>query len=204
MTTPTSTADPGFHPVRLEFQGDARLARWRPLAQWLLAVPHFLVARALNAVRCVLTLVSLFTVLFTRRIPRPVFDFTAMTLRYEWRAVSYGLALHTDYPPFDLQPAAGDDGRDPHSEVSLDYPEELDRWKPLYKWVLAAPHYVVLAGLFVAAVLAVLAGTAVVVVTGRYPSGLQRFLAGTYRYLLRVQSYVGLLTDRYPPFTLAR
>jgi hypothetical protein len=41
-----------------------------------------------------------------------------------------------------------------------------------------------------------------VLITGGYPQGLRDFLVGVYRYNVRVQAYVGLLTDQYPPFTL--
>ena len=35
-------------------------------------------------------------------------------------------------------------------------------------------------------------------------AGLARdFLVNVYRYVLRIQAYVGLLTDQYPPFALA-
>ena len=34
------------YPTRLEFHGTPRIARWRPLVQWLLAVPHLLIAYA--------------------------------------------------------------------------------------------------------------------------------------------------------------
>jgi hypothetical protein len=127
----------------------------------------------------------------------------AMTYRYEWRATSYALFLRQDYPPFDFQPAASDDGVDPHTVVTLNYPESLDRWKPLYKWFLAIPHYVVLLGLFVAAVFVILAGFFAVVFSGAYPVGLRNFLVGVYRYNLRLQAYVGLLNDQYPPFALS-
>jgi hypothetical protein len=190
------------YPVQLEFQSDPHVARWRPLVQWLLAVPQLAVVYALSSVRNVLTLISFFAVLFTKRIPRPLFDFTAMTLRYEWRALSYALFLHEDYPPFDFQPGGDDDGVERHSIVSLAYPEELNRWKPLYKWVLAIPHYVVVVGLMIAAFFAVIAGFFAVVFTGEYPEGIRNFLVGAYRYSLRVQAYIGLLTDRYPPFSL--
>ena len=190
------------YPVQLEFQADAHVARWRPLVQWLLAVPQLAVVYTLSSVRNVLTLISFFAVLFTKRIPRPLFDFTAMTLRYEWRAMSYALFLHGDYPPFDFQPGAEDDGVEPHSIVSLAYPEELNRWKPLYKWILAVPHYVVMVGLMIAAFFAVIAGFFAVLFTAEYPEGLRHFVVGSYRYNLRVQAYVGLLTDQYPPFTL--
>src|ERR671929_631866 len=180
------------YPVQLEFHGDQHIARWRPLVQWLLVIPQVMIASALRSLREVLTLISLFTVLFTKRIPRSLFDVIAMTFRYEWRAMSYALFLHEDYPPFDFQPAADDDGVEPHTMVSLAYPEELGRWKPLYKWILAIPHYVVLLGLAIASVFVIIAGFFAVIVTGEYPEGPRNFLVGAYQYGLRVQAYVGL------------
>lgn len=191
------------YPAQLEFRGDSHVARWRPVVQWLLIIPQLAVAYALSSVRSILTLISFFTVLFTRKIPRSLFDFTAMTFRFEWRAMSYALFLHEDYPPFDFQPTSDDDGVDPHSVLSLTYPEELNRWKPLYKWILAVPHYFVAFGLMIAAFFVVIAGFFAVVFTGEYPEGLRDFVVAAYRYNFRVQAYVGLLTDEYPPFRLA-
>ncbi|HEX4818880.1 MAG TPA: DUF4389 domain-containing protein [Acidimicrobiales bacterium] len=190
------------YPVQLELTGDNRVARWRPLVQWLLAIPHFAVASALSTLRNVLTAISLFTVLFTKRIPRQVFDAIAMTYRYEWRSASYGLFLHDQYPPFDFESTAGDDGTAPYTAMHFTYPEELSRWKPLYKWLLAVPHYVVLFGLLVVSLFVMVFGFFAVVVTGAYPVGARDFLVGVYRYGLRVQAYVGLLTDQYPPFAV--
>ena len=67
------------YPIQLEFRADQHMTRWRPLVQWLLAVPHFMITRVLNSLRGVLTLISLFTVVFTKRIPRSLFDAIAMT-----------------------------------------------------------------------------------------------------------------------------
>jgi hypothetical protein len=190
------------YPAQLEFHADPHISRWRPLIQWLLAVPQLMVARALGTLRGILTLISFFTVLVTERIPRPLFDAIAMTYRYEWRVVSYALFLHEDYPPFDFQPAAADDGGEPYTTLNLTYPEHLNRWKPLYKWLLAIPHYFVAVGLAIAAAGAVAVGAVAVLFTGRYPLGPRDFIVDAYRYGLRVQAYVGLLTDQYPPFAL--
>ena len=190
------------YPAQVELHADGHITRWRPLVQWLLAIPQLMIANVLSSLRGVLTLISLFTVLFTKEIPRSLFDVIAMTYRYEWRAMSYALFLHEDYPPFDFQPLATDDGAQPHTALSLTYPENLDRWKPLYKWILAIPHYFVVLALIVAAVCAVVVGFVGVVFTGQYPLGPRDFIVNAYRYGLRVQAYVGLLTDRYPPFAL--
>jgi hypothetical protein len=190
------------YPAQLEFHGDRHITRWRPLVQWLLAVPHLLIVNALSSLRGVLTLISLFTVLFTKQIPRPLFDAIAMTYRYEWRTLSYALFLHEDYPPFSFRADAIDDGADPHTALTLAYPGELNRWKPLYKWILAIPHYVVIFALVVAALGAVVFGFFAVLLTGEYPLAPRDFIVNVWRYGLRVQAYVGLLTDEYPPFAL--
>ena len=81
-----------------------------------------------------------------------------MTFGYEWRAASYALFLREDYPSVDFRPAAGDDGTDPHTFVTVVYPEQLSRWQPLVKRLLAIPHYLVLLALSIAAIAVVIAG----------------------------------------------
>lgn len=196
-------AIPMTYPAEVTFDADRRITRWRPLVQWVLAIPHLLVAEALSSLRSILTLISFFTILFTEQIPRALFDVIAMTYRYEWRAMSYALFLHDDWPPFDFKPAAEDDGVESHTTLTIAYPERLNRWAPLYKWFLAIPHYFVLVVLCVAGVFAFLAGFFAVLFTGEYPLGPRDFLVSVYRYGLRVQAYAGLLTDEYPPFRLA-
>jgi Domain of unknown function (DUF4389) len=152
----------------------------------------------LRFVRQVLTLVSFSTVLFTEQIPRPVFDAIVMTYRYEWRAMSYAFFMHEDYPPFDFDLSSEDDGAEPHTSLRLTYPGHLERWQPLYKWFLAIPQYFVLAGLAIVACAGIIGGLFAVLFTGEYPEGIRGFLVSAYRYALRVEAYVGFLTDRYP------
>jgi hypothetical protein len=65
--------------------------------------------------------------------------------------------MHEDYPPFDFDVSSEDDGAELHTSLRLNYPEDLERWKPLYKWFLAIPQLFVVAGLFVVACLGIIA-----------------------------------------------
>ena len=83
-------------------------------------------------------------------------------------------------------------------------PNELNRWLPLVKWFLAIPHFIVLLFLDRAAIVVVEIAWFAILFTGRYPERMFDFVVGVMRWSLRVTAYAFLLvTDRYPPFTLA-
>jgi Domain of unknown function (DUF4389) len=192
----------GSYPARLGIESPLEIRNWRPLVNWFLAIPHYLILYALRILRQVLTIVAFFTVLFTKRIPESIFNMIVMTRRYGWRVTTYVAFMRESYPPFSFTATAEDDGIDP-AWLSVEYPRELNRWLVLVKWwLLAIPHYIVLVFLFVAAVFVWLISFFAVLFTGRYPAGLRSFLIGVSRWSWRVSAYSGLLRDEYPPFSL--
>jgi hypothetical protein len=144
-----------------------------------------------------LFLPTLLMILFRRKYPRWWFDWNLEVVRFTTRVGAYLGLLREEYPSTDEKQAV---------HLDLDYPDasrDLNRWLPIVKWILAIPHYIVLAILGVGALLSVVIAWFAIIFTGRYPRGLFDYVVGVSRWGLRVGGYMWLLiTDRYPPFSL--
>jgi hypothetical protein len=145
-----------------------------------------------------LAVATMLMIVFRVRYPRWWFDFALELNRFGTRVGAY-LALLTDRYPSTVEEQS--------VHLEIDYPDveqDLNRWLPLVKWLLAIPHYIVLAVLVVVAIVAVVIAWFAILFAGRYPRGLFDYVVGVGRWSLRVQAYAFLLvTDRYPPFSLS-
>ena len=79
------------------------LNRWMPLVKWFLAIPHYAALLVLDVGVVLAAIAAWFSVVFTGRYPRRLFDFIVGVMRWHNRVVAYAFALATDhYPPFRL------------------------------------------------------------------------------------------------------
>ena len=182
-------------PVQFDVEYPESLSRLT-FVKWILAIPHLVILYALNAVFEVISLIAFFAILFTGAYPEGLFKFNYGIMRWQANATVYMYLMRDEYPPFSF-----DAGLYP-VRLEIATPTNLQRWAPLYKWILAIPHFLIVAVLgFVAAFAIVYAGI-MVLISGKYPEGVFKFVVGVQRWSLRATTYAFFMHDEYPPFSL--
>ena len=128
--------------------------------------------------------------------PSYVLAFNEALLSLQTRVDAYLLLLTDEYPSIEE-----------NDLVSVTFPEvdaqQLNRWLPLIKWLLALPLYLVGIVYVVYAALLTLFGWFSILFTGSYPEVCAEGVVGTIAYWNRVAGYALLMvTDEYPTFSL--
>ena len=191
------------YPATFSFDPPEKIANWRPLVQWFLAIPHMIVLYLLSIVGAIAGFVAWVTIVITGKMPEGLANFGCMVLRYQTRVGAYVGFLHEEYPPFDFTTTAADPGGQP---VRIDFAPALENRNRLTVllrliWMIPAAIFAILIQ-WIAQILWFLAFFAVLF-TGKWPGGLLNFVLGAQRVGLRLNAYVYLLTDEYPPFETA-
>ncbi|HLF71169.1 MAG TPA: DUF4389 domain-containing protein [Dehalococcoidia bacterium] len=149
----------------------------------------------LGAVAGVMAIISWFSIVFTGNEIKGLYDFRSYYLRWRARAVAYTALLRDDYPPFG-------EGAYPVQFALGEMPTVRDRWSVGLRLIYALPHAIVLLFVGIAWVITAIIAWFAILFTGAYPDGMYKFGIGYLRWSLRVEGYVLLMYDTYPPFSL--
>jgi hypothetical protein len=149
----------------------------------------------LGAVAAIVALIAWFAILFTGRYPEGLWNLAAFYLRWRVRAIAYSALLRDEYPPFG-------DGEYP-ARVMLQQPSEpRDRLTVAFRLILAIPQILAVWVLGVAWLVTSIIAWFSILLTGRYPARLYEFGVGVLRWNVRLEAYLLLLHDQYPPFSM--
>ena len=206
------TEQPAPYPVRFSIDYPESSRRLTALFRLVLAIPILILLSLVSGAAPtgdtteyqgmtllvaggLLWLPPMLMILFRRKYPRWWFDWNLELIRFVTRVEAYLMLLRDDYPSTDERQGV---------HIDVPYPDvegQLNRFLPLVKWILAIPHYVVLAIIGSLAFLVTIIAWFAILIVGRYPRELFLFVEGTLRWGMRVTAYAFLLTtDRYPPF----
>jgi hypothetical protein len=172
------------------------------VVRWFLCIPQLIVLALLGVVMWFIAWISWIPILLNGRQADAIVDVFALIARIQSRVTLYGTLATGAYPGL-IDP--------PHHPIrpTIDRAEPQNQlWGiPVFgiviRAILVIPHAVVLWALGVVAAFVVLVSWIPVLVSGRQADAIVSFLAGFYRYSLRVAAYVTLVTGQYPPFRLA-
>ena len=146
----------------------------------------------------VLFIGPLLMIVFRKKYPKWWFDWNLELSRFTLRVSAFLLVLRDEYPSTDEEQSA---------HLQIEYPNaetDLNRIFPIFKWLLAIPHFIILAVLWILVIPVTILAWLLILVTGQYPQAMFEFVVGVLRWSNRVGAYAFLLTtDRYPPFRLS-
>lgn len=143
----------------------------------------------------IVAIIAWFAILFTGRYPQGLRDFVTFYMRWRVRAIAYTALLRDEYPPF---------GEGPYP-VAMEVTESdapRNRLSVAFRIFLAIPQLIVLWFLGFAWCIVTVISWFAILFTGHHPAGLYEFGVGVLRWNTRVEAYMLLLHDDYPPFSL--
>jgi hypothetical protein len=198
------------YPVRLEVLApteprDRLLALLRPI----LVIPHLLLvggpalgvlgggyrAGGLGALAILIAAFDWVTILVTGQPIAGLQPYKRLYLSWRARTLAYAAFLRDEYPPFG-------EGAYPATLALPELPVSRDRAAIFGRPLLALPHVLVLVVLLIAWGVAAFVSWLWLALTGGMPPALWQFGRDVMAYSLRVEAYVLLLCDEFPPFSL--
>lgn len=206
------------YPVTIEVERQiANRNRLTVAFRLILAIPHFLLVGGLGvgfalsggrsdlntsvgetgflgAVAYVLAIVSWFTIVIGGSHITAIRQYTTFYLRWRVRALAYLMLLEDRYPPFG-------DAAYPASLAFVDAESVRNRLTVGFRLILIIPHMIVVGLLSIAWWVTSCVAWFAILFTGNYPQGLYDFGVGVLRWFIRVEAYLLLLVDEYPPFS---
>jgi Domain of unknown function (DUF4389) len=98
---PFTLADDPAYPVRLAVDYPAAgIARWRPIVNWLLAIPALIGAAVIGIVAYFASIIAWFAILFTGSYPQGLFNVVTIGFRWSARCTIFIYWMTEAYPPF--------------------------------------------------------------------------------------------------------
>lgn len=195
------TAMAGGYPFGLDVDAAATQNRWSILIRIILAIPHLIVVSILGIVASIIYIISWIVIVFTGTLPAGMLNFQVNFLHWTTRLGGYMYLLTDRYPSFSMGPDVSYPVR-LIAEGQVENRNRLTTFWPI-RYILAIPHLIILYILVVVAEILLFISWIIGIFAGSIPAGIHNFLAGVLRWNLRVNAYVLLLTDKYPPFSLS-
>ena len=165
-----------------------------------IGIPHIFLLFFVGIWAAILMFCAWWVVLFTAKYPRGIFDFQVKLYNWQTRLSASMYNLVDGYPPF------GVNGKSDKVSLEAEYPEKLSRGLLLLRllfgyFYVMIPHAFCLLFRAIGTYIVMFLAWWAVLFTGKYPATWHAFVVGQLRWGLRINLYMGFMTDQYPPFS---
>jgi hypothetical protein len=158
---------------------------------WLVVGAAYLTAALLTAVICWVV------ILVIGRYPSGFYAFMAGFLRFQARVQGWATLQTDDWPSLGIEEA-----RDYPVMLEVEEPPaRFSRLRALIRPITAIPVLLASVPMLLLALVAAVASWAIIIVTGRQPTGLHNTLSFVNAYLIRGTGFAYLLTEALPPLS---
>jgi hypothetical protein len=187
------------YPISLEVDAAAPQSRLTVFFRILMVIPHMIALMFVYIAMEIVTLIAWIVILVTGSYPAGMYKFAVGALRWSARVSGYMFLLTGTYPPFSLD----DDSSYPIRYHVEERTSGRNRVTVFFRILMAIPQVIVLYFLTIAAEVVLFISWIAALFTGSVPEGMHGFLAGYARWSARLNGYMLLLCDEYPPFSLS-
>jgi Domain of unknown function (DUF4389) len=184
---PTSTTTA----ITIDFP--SRRSRLTTLFRLILAIPLAIFGYFYGIVALLAVIITWFVMIVTGRYPAGLFSFVSGYVRFQLRYSAYAFLLVDAYPPFS-------GGEYPAYPVHVLIPErkaKYSRLKAFFRFIYVIPAYIVVVVLMIVFLVLDVLAWFIILIAGRLPGFIERYMAFTFGWLLKYQSLYFLLIENY-------
>jgi hypothetical protein len=183
----------GFGTTSVSVDFPPRHSRLTTFFRWILVIPLVIFAYFYEIATFIAVIVTWLVMIVTGRYPAGLYGFVSGFVRFYMRMAAYMFLLVDAYPPFS-------GGEHPEYPVHTTIPGrklKYSRLKAFFRIIYIIPAYIVVVVLsFVLMVLEVVAWI-VILISGRLPGFIERYMEFTFGWLLKYQALFLLLIENY-------
>ena len=168
---------------------------------WLyIAIPHSFLMGFVSIYTGILQFLAFWVVLFTGKYPENWF-------KVQVQMMNWGMRVNASLNNLvDGKPAFGLNGESDKVSVEVPYPESINRGSVIIRWLFGwlyvmIPHGFCLMFRMMAHQFVAFISWWAILFTGEFPEKMHAFMVGTYRWQLRMNVFLGYMSDEYPAFS---
>lgn len=188
-----------MYPAIFDVTRPEACSRWKVLIRPIQVLPLMIWALFYAFFIGFIHMLSFWAIVFTGRHPQGLWDYIEGYFRFVAKMNGYLVFLTDRYPPL----TGGNEHPYP-LKIRVQYPGRMSRATVFFRGLIMIPHFFFAVGYGFVFFLVHLLNVLTILTLGRLSAWQYAYALGFYIYMSRINAYILLLIDEYPPFNGAQ